>query len=60
MSADGQHDEDEPRRLSGDAAFKAHLESVDKRNLAARKKAAEQRSMSERATIARARLLKGD
>ena len=60
MSTESEHQEEEPRRLTGEAAYKAHLESIDKRNLAARKKAAEDRSPAERVTTARARRLKGD
>ncbi len=60
MSTDGQRQPEEQRRLTGEAAFKAHLDSVEKRNAAARKQAAELRSASELATIARARQLKGD
>jgi hypothetical protein len=60
MSTQGERQQEEPRRLTGEAAFKAHLDSVDKRNVAARKKAAEHRSSSDLATIARARRLKGD
>ena len=59
MSTDGQSQPEE-RRLTGEAAYKAHLESVDKRNAAARKQAAEHKSSAELATIARARRLKGD
>jgi len=51
---------DEPRRLTGEAAWKAHLDSVDKRNAVAKKRAAERRSGTELAAIARSRQLKGD
>jgi hypothetical protein len=52
-------EEHEPRRLTGDAAWKAHLDSVDKRNTAAKKKAGERRSTTDLAAVARARQLKG-
>ena len=50
----------EPRKLTGEAAWKAHLNEVDKRNVDARKKAAVARSATESAAVARARQLKGD
>jgi len=53
-------EQDEPRKLTGDAAWKAHLNEVDKRNADARKKAAEARSATELAEVARAQQLKGD
>jgi hypothetical protein len=52
-------EEQDPRRLTGDAAWKAHLDSVDKRNAVAKKKAAERRSTTDLAAIARSRQLKG-
>jgi hypothetical protein len=51
---------DEPRRLTGEAAWKAHLNEVEKRNADAKKKAAEARSAIELAAVARAHQLKGD
>lgn len=60
MSTDEQSQPEERRKLTGEAAYRAHLESVDKRNALARKKAAEHRVDAERATIARVRQLKGD
>jgi hypothetical protein len=53
-------EQDEPQRLTGEAAWKAHLNEVDKRNTDARKKAAEARSATELAAVARAHHLKGD
>jgi hypothetical protein len=53
-------EQEEPRRLTGDAAWKAHLSDVEKRNADARKKAAEVRSATELAAVARANQLKGD
>ena len=53
-------DQDEPRRLTGEAAWKAHLNDVDRRNSDAKKKAAVDRSAAELAALARARELKGD
>jgi len=50
----------EPRKLTGDAAWKAHLNDVDKRNSDARKKAAEARAPAVSAAVARANQLKGD
>jgi hypothetical protein len=60
MNTESERDRDEPRRLTGEAAYKAHLESIDKRNIATRKKAAADRLTSDLATTARARRLKGD
>ena len=51
---------EEPRRLTGEAAWKAHLDSVGKRNAVAKKKAAEHRSATERANITRSQHLKAD
>lgn len=56
----GMTDQDEPRRLTGEAAWKAHLNDVDRRNSDAKKKAAVDRSAAELAALARARELKGD
>ena len=53
-------EQDEPRRLTGEAAWKAHLNEVEKRNADARKKAAETRSATDLAAVARAHALKGD
>jgi hypothetical protein len=53
-------DEQEPRRLTGAAAWKAHLDSVDKRNADTKKKAAARRSTTELSVIARSQKLKGD
>ena len=56
---DGQQDE-EPRKLTGEAAYKAHLESIEKRNMAARKSASDDRSAANQATAVRARRLLHD
>jgi len=53
-------EQDEPRTLTGEAAWKAHLNEVDKRNADTKKKAAETRSASELAAMTRAHQLKGD
>jgi hypothetical protein len=53
-------EQDEPRKLTGEAAWKAHLNDVDKRNSDAKRKATAERSATELAAIARARQLKGD
>jgi hypothetical protein len=48
------------RRPTGDAAWKAHLDAVQRRNAEARKKAADVRSAADVAAVARAYRLKGD
>jgi len=53
-------EQEEPRKLTGEAAWKAHLSDVDKRNADCKKKAAADRSATEMAAVARARQLKGD
>ena len=53
-------EQDEPRKLTGEAAWKAHLNDVDKRNVDAKRKATQHRSAAEAAAVARARQLKGD
>jgi hypothetical protein len=53
-------EQDEPRKLTGEAAWKAHLNEVDKRNAEARRKAADARSAADSAAVARAYRLKGD
>jgi hypothetical protein len=53
-------EQDAPQKLTGEAAWKAHLNDVDKRNADAKKKAAETRSATELAAVARANQLKGD
>ena len=50
----------EPRKLRGEAAWKAHLDDVEKRNSAAKRKAAEHPSPVNLAAIARSRELKRD
>ena len=50
----------DPRRLTGDAAWKAHLNAVQTRNDDARKKAADARLTADVAAVARASRLKGD
>jgi flagellar hook-length control protein FliK len=56
----GMTEQDEPRKLTGEAAWKAHLNEVDKRNAEARRKAADARSAADSAAVARAYRLKGD
>jgi hypothetical protein len=54
-----QPEQPEPRRLAGEAAWKAHLATIEKRNGDARKKAAERASSGrDVAHLARARRLK--
>jgi hypothetical protein len=53
-------EQEEPRRPTGDAAWKAHLTEVERRNADARRKAGEARSATEVAAVARAHRLKGD
>jgi hypothetical protein len=53
-------EQDDPRRPTGEAAWKAHLNEVERRNVEARKKAAEARSATDVAAVARAYRLKGD
>ena len=60
MSKQIEEQVEEPRKLTGEAAWKAHLDDVDKRNAATRRQAAADRSTTELAAIARARQLKGD
>lgn len=48
------------RRPTGDAAWKSHLDEVQRRNEDARKKAADARSAAAVAAVARAHRLKGD
>ena len=50
----------EASRPTGEAAWKAHLNEVERRNAEARKKAADTRSASDVAAVARAYRLKGD
>lgn len=54
------NEEEERPKATGEAAWKAHLDTVDKRNASAKKKAAERRSSMELSAIARSRALKGD
>lgn len=49
-----------PRRLAGDAAWKAHLDAIGKLNGDARKKAAARGLAKDAADAARAHRLKGD
>jgi hypothetical protein len=53
-------EQDEPRRPTGEAAWKAHLNEVERRNADARRKAAQARSATELAAVARAHQLKDD
>jgi hypothetical protein len=50
----------DPRRPTGEAAWKAHLDEVQRRNDEARKKAADARSAADVVAVARAYRLKGD
>lgn len=53
-------EQEQDRRLAGDAAWKAHLDAIEKRNGDARKKAAERVVLKEVAERARVHRLKGD